>query len=287
MKGICHMKWIDLPQNNVPYLAFDMMEQRDDIVAAFTTKRYYRNGKPDDFYQPLLRPESDPDEVACCVQLLVSQFGTDQEHLVSSAQKHMANIHLVDAGDLGPAAGRRNLEAIDGLITDMPGVMLRTFGADCPSVYLYDPVRRAIGLCHSGRKGTQLHIAARLLNAMQESFGTDPGDVLAAVSPGICGDCYEVGDEVAEDFSADYRKDPLTGSLRCQSILSDIISKKTGRYHIDLFAAIFHSLRDAGIPGSNIELPGMCTKCRSDLLYSFRAEGRISNENCAILMLRS
>lgn len=280
------MKWIDQPHNPIPHFAFESLE-REGAVAAFTTRFYDRDGSRDDFFQPLLRPDSDPEAVQFCRDLLASQFGTDQDHVVKSAQKHTANVHTVTDQDLGPVPERIPLESIDGLITDKPGVMLQTFGADCPSVYLYDPVHQAIGLCHSGRKGTQLHIAAVMLQKMRNEYGTDPADVWACVSPGICVDCYEVGDEVAEDFAGDYRKDPVVESLRVQSILDGILIQKTGRYHIDLFAAISRSLMDAGVDKSHIELPGMCTRCRSDLFYSFRAEGRITNENCAILMLRS
>ena len=280
------MKWIDHPGQPVPYFTFESLECAG-VISAFTTRLYDNAGVRSDFFQPLLRPDSDPEAVAFCRGLLLRQFGTDEEHLVRSAQKHTANVHIVAGQDLGPVSERTPLESIDGLVTDIPGVMLQTFGADCPSVYLFDPVRQAIGLCHSGRKGTQLHIGAVMLHTMVSAFGTDPADVIAAVSPGICADCYEVGDEVADDFAGDYLKDPVTGSLRCQSILDNILIKKTGRYHIDLFAAVFQSLADAGIRKDHIELPDMCTRCRSDLFYSFRAEGRITNENCAILMLRS
>lgn len=281
------MKWIDQPQNPVPYLTFGSLEETGRVTAAFTTKHYYKDGVKNDFYQLLLRSDSDPAQVSACIDLLCSQFGTDRDHMVPSAQKHCTNIHVVTPEDLGPESMRIPLENIDGLVTDMPGVMLQTYGADCPSVYLFDPVRNVIGLCHSGRKGTQQHIAAIMLHTMHQQFETKACDVLAAVSPGICFDCYEVGDEVAEDFASDYRRDPVSGQLRDESIVCDIVKKKTGRYHIDLFAAIFHSLLDAGIPAEQIELPGLCTKCRSDLFFSLRAEGRISNENCAILMLRS
>ena len=284
-KGTSIMKWIDHPGLIIPYYTFESFE-REGVTAAFTTRLYVKDGKRNNFFQPLRRPDSDPDEVSRCLDLLVRQFGIDREHLVPSAQEHTSNIHTVTAGDIGPVSKRIPLESIDGLITNRPGVMLQAFGADCPSVYLYDPIHRAIGLCHSGRKGTQMHIADVMLRKMSQEFGTEASDVLAAVSPGICADCYDVDDEVAEDFARNYLPDPVSGLLRSQSILDPILIKKTGRYHIDLFAAISHTLKDAGVPGSHIEMPDMCTRCRSDLFYSFRAEGRITNENCAIVMLR-
>ena len=272
------MKWCDIPEQSVPYYTFPNLEQTGLVVSAFTTKLYRSSGKLHHHFQPLLRSSSDPEEVACCRQMLLEQWKTDKDHVVSSAQKHTANIHMVTDDDLGPEENRIPLESVDGLITDRPGVMLQTFGADCPSVYLVDPVHRAIGLCHSGRKGTQKQIASVLLQSMAESFGTKPEDVQAAISPGICRDCYEVGDEVAREFVQSYYgktpEDPCS-----------VLSFQDGRYHIDLPRAITDSLIAAGIPANQIDCSDLCTRCRPDRFYSFRAEGRISNENCALLMI--
>ena len=315
------MKWKDAPGRSVPCYIFTNLEKTGFVSHGFTTKLYRDNGTVHDFFQPLLRRDSDPREVEHCQQLLLDQFGIDADHLVASAQKHTSNIHLITEADLGPQESRPSLEAIDGLITNLPGVLLQTFGADCPSVYLTDPVHRAIGLCHSGRKGTQRHIAAVMLRKMTEAFGTDPKDVQAAISPGICLNCYEVGDEVAEDFIRDYNsredspedspaasgKYPLAGSpvtsgecspngspaalAKLSSLLAhhqdigSVLHFQSGKYHIDLSQAIRDSLTAAGVPADQIEQSDLCTKCRCDRFYSFRAEGHISNENCALLMI--
>ena len=153
------MKWADSKEINIPYYTFENLEKAGFHVNGFTTKLYRDNGRESDFFQLLMRNDSVPEEVKHCKQLLLEQFNTDEDHLVRSAQKHTANIHVVTGKDLGPGEKRPVLENIDGLVTDKPGVMLQTFGADCPSVFLADPVNRAIGLCHSGRKGTQSHIS--------------------------------------------------------------------------------------------------------------------------------
>ena len=277
------MKWIDHEQLSIPYYTFENLEKTHLVTNAFTTRLYRKNGQPDNFFQPLLRKISDPAEVSGCIRLLTAQFGTDPDHLVSSAQKHTSNIHLVTSADLGPESSRPVLEYIDGLITNIPGVMLQTFGADCPSVYLLDPVRKAIGLCHSGRKGTQNHIASVMLRSMVQEYGTDPADVLAAVSPGICQDCYEVGIDVAEDFAQDYFSYPEADPDKKSALLTFM----KGKYHIDLFQAIAYSLQSSGVKAANIEISHLCTKCRADIFYSFRAEGSISSENSALLMLRN
>lgn len=285
------MKWIDKPENQIPYFTFENLE-RAGFVNAFTTRFCRQNPVTNGLFKPLMRAESDPGEISYCTELLLSQFGSDPEHLVPSAQKHTANIHVVTEKDLGPVGNRPVLESIDGLVTDIPGVMLQTFGADCPSIYLADPVHRVIGLCHSGRNGTQRHIGAVMLKTMVHEFKTDPGDTLAAVSPGICTSCYEVGDDVALDFVIDYLSEVSAESkpedyekLLNKGLEKGVLQFMNGRYHIDIFRAVMLSLTRAGIPEENIEISDVCTKCKSDLLYSFRAEGRISNENCAILMI--
>ena len=278
---------IDKDKTDIPYYSFEKLEQAG-FINAFTTKFYVKDGKVNDFFQPLLRNDSDPEEVSECRSMLAACFNTDMEHIVPSAQKHMTNIHRVDSRDLGPLNSRRELKETDGLITDIPGVMLQTFGADCPSVYLADPVHRAVGLCHSGRKGTQHQIAAVMLKKMTEAFGTGPSDVIAAISPGICPECYEVGIDVATDFINDYVSE-LPGQSDLYGTLStakDVVQERNKRYYIDLFRAIRLTLESAGVPADNIEVSDMCTKCRSDIFYSFRAEGRISNGNCALIMIR-
>lgn len=78
-------------------------------------------------------------------------LGTDPEHMVASKQTHTTNIHLVTKADAGNGITRPSVyNDIDGLATDIPGIALVTFYADCVPLYFVDPVHRAIGLAHSG-----------------------------------------------------------------------------------------------------------------------------------------
>ena len=286
------MKWTDIPQNPIPYFTFENLSNAGFKVNAFTTKLFHStDGRT---FQPLLRADSDPSYISFCLSALLEQFGVSKDHLVPSAQKHSTNIHKITSKDITPGHEPAQLENIDGLITDVPGVMLQIFGADCPGVFLADPVHNAIGLCHSGRKGTQHHIAAKMLAAMEKEYSTSPSDVLGAISPGICVSCYETGDDVASDFMTSYLS-AASGTNVTKTADADLLKKGislkilqfiNGRYHIDLPLAISMSLKNAGVDQANIETAGICTKCRSDIFYSFRAEGRISNENCALFMIK-
>ena len=77
----------------------------------------------------------------------------------------------------------------DGMITNVPGICLVTFYADCVPLYFVDPVKKAIGLSHSGWRGTVGKIGKVTVEQMQKTYGSDPKDILAAIGPSICQDC--------------------------------------------------------------------------------------------------
>jgi copper oxidase (laccase) domain-containing protein len=112
--------------------------------------------------------------------------------LLATAQQ----VHGNHVAEVGADAGTLPAEGADGLVTNQRNVALGIYVADCCALYLVDPVRRAIGLAHSGRKGTELGIAAAAIRRMWECFGSQPGDIIAQISPCIRPPHYEV------DFAA-------------------------------------------------------------------------------------
>ena len=128
-------------------------------------------------------------------------LGADVSKMVLSHQTHTTNIRLVTEADAGKGIWReRDYENIDGLITNVPGLTLVTFFADCVPLYFVDPVHRAIGLSHSGWKGTVHRMGQKTIEAMGEAFGTKPEDLCVCIGPSICRDCYEVSEDVADAF---------------------------------------------------------------------------------------
>jgi len=91
----------------------------------------------------------------------------------------------------------REVAETDGLVTNVAGLCLGVYVADCCAIYLADPVKRAIGLLHSGKKGTELGIAGRAVETMAREYGSEPGDLVAQLSPCIRPPQYEV------DFAAE------------------------------------------------------------------------------------
>ena len=213
------------------------------------------------------RRGDDENAVRTNYERIAAAIGFQTEDLVFAHQTHKANVLKVGRKDRGAGFLREvPWRDIDGLITDEPGVVLTVLAADCLSVYLVDPDHQAIGLVHSGWRGTEAGIAANAVRAMQEAYGSEPSSMYAAIGPSICQDCYEVGEEVAIHFPNCY-----------------VIGKGGGKYLLDLQGTNRGILAEAGIPVDHISLPNLCTCCNPDLFYSHRAAGPKRGELAAFL----
>ena len=146
---------------------------------------------------------------------------------------------------------------VDGLVTNVPGLVLVTFFADCVPVIFADPVSGSIGLAHAGWRGTVAGIAASTVTKMQEAFGAKPENILAGIGPSIGQCCYEVDDKVFESGKK------YAGCFK---------AKENGRYMADLQAWNRLALLDAGLLPQNIYNAGICTQCSKELFFSYRAE---------------
>jgi hypothetical protein len=164
---------------------------------------------------------------------------------------------------------------VDGLVTNEPGVVLSTFFADCVPLYFVDPVHRAIGLSHSGWRGTVGRMGERTLEKMASEFGTNPRDVYAAVGPSICQDCYEVSADVADAFAAEFA-----------GHTDDILrSGKNGKYQLDLWESNRIVLCEAGVLPEHLAITNVCTCCNPELLFSHRASRGMRGNLGAFLFL--
>lgn len=206
-------------------------------------------------------------------------LGCDPEDMVASHQTHTVNIRHVTAADRGKGiVTPRDYENIDGLMTDQRGIALVTFYADCVPLLFLDPVHRAIGLAHSGWRGTVGRMGERMAEAMAQAFGSRPSEMVAAVGPSICRECYEVGEEVAEQFVRLFG-----GRERCGGILQK--GKAAGKYQLDLWLANRRILEEAGIPRDRIWVTDICTCHNSGYLFSHRGSGGHRGNLGVFLML--
>ena len=152
-----------------------------------------------------------------------------------------------------------------------------TFYADCVPLFFYDPVNKVVGLAHSGWKGTVGNIANAMVDKFVELYGSNPSDIVAAIGPSICVDCYEVSQDVALQFMAAYSETEIKYIL---------YSKDNGKYQLNLHEACKRNLINSGVLEGNISMPDFCTCCNPDILYSHRASNGMRGNLAAVIMLK-
>ena len=202
--------------------------------------------------------------------------GFPWEGLISSSQVHKTVIRRVRMENRGCGVWRpQEVDGVDGLCTDEPGVVLITHFADCTPLYFVDPVRRCIGAAHAGWRGTVAQIGRIMVERLEQEFGSRPEDILVAIGPSIGRECYEVDETVAQPAK--------NLGLDTEAFL---IEKENGKYWFDLWECNRQILLRAGIRNDHIAVGGVCTRCHAELLFSHRATGGKRGGMAAFLMLR-
>ena len=188
----------------------------------------------------------------------------------------------------------------DGMITDVAGIVLAVQTADCLPVLLADPKRKAVGAFHAGWRGTLARIVEKGVGAMRREFSSHPRDLLAAIGPGIHACCYRVGEEVREQFASQFNyaaelfeEFDNADEVRRKYPLLFMNQRAPGHgqpereIHLDLVKANLRQLTDVGVPEKNIEASPLCTVCRKDLLFSYRAEGAKTGRMMGAIAIRN
>jgi YfiH family protein len=208
--------------------------------------------------------------------------------LITMRQIHSDLIHCVANLPDEPLAG-------DGLITRTPGILLAIQTADCLPVILVDTKQKAVGVFHAGWRGTVKRIVEKGVGEMRRWFGTLPKNIRAAIGPGVHGCCYEVGAEVRQQFESQFA---YAGDLFRESKESDPVREKypllflTARapghgelppkIFLDLVEANRRQLISTGVLPKNVSASPLCTACRPDLLFSYRAEKGVTGRMMAV-----
>lgn len=276
-------------KGTMEYLTFPLLENTGMVKHLFTTRT---GGFSEGMFSSLnlnFDRGDDPEKVRNNYERVAEVLDCSINDFVLSQQTHTTNIRLVDESDKGNGIfGPSAYQDVDGLITNTKGIVLVTSYADCVPLYFVDPVKEAIGLAHSGWKGTVGRMGKYMIRAMQEQFGSNPEDILVAIGPSICQDCYEVSEEVANAFLslsgelAQYEEEILESGYRggyqgngIQMVSPGVIK---GKYQLDLWLANAVILRNAGILLSNIAITDVCTCHNPEYLFSHRAsEGKRGN----------
>ena len=249
-------------KNHVPYIQFKNLSATGIVKHGFSTRK---GGVSTGIFSSMnlnFKRGDDPDAVLENYRRMAAALDMRVEDMVLSDQTHTTNVRVIIEEDRGKGILKpQDYSDVDGMITNVPGIVLVTSYADCVPLYFVDPVRKAIGLSHSGWKGTVGHIGQVTVERMQEVYGSNPEDIIAAIGPSICQSCYEVSEDVAEAFRANFTEE------EAEAILLD---KGNGKYQLDLWKANWYVLTDAGILPEHLAVTDLCTACHPDLLWSHR-----------------
>ena len=256
-------KWHETERGEkIPLLHFPLLEETGIVKEGFSTRL---GGVSEGIFSTMNLSFTRGDEkeaVAENFKRIAAALQVDYNKFVFTDQTHTTNVRRVTEKDAGNGITKEKaFHDTDGLITDVRGLVLSTFYADCVPLYFVDPVHKAIGLSHSGWRGTVNRMGKATIEAMEMEYGSKPRDLRCAIGPSICQDCYEVSEDVAAEFKrafAGHENELLT-------------KKQGGKYQLDLWKANEIVLLEAGVLSEHLQITDICTCCNPDLLFSHRA----------------
>ena len=199
-------------------------------------------------------------------KLFCEATGIDINKIVTTKQVHSNKVVKLDETHVYRSVSEKGCDfpSVDGVITNVKGATLFAFSADCSLIQIVDPVNKAIGLCHSGWRGTVGKISQNAINMMSESYGSNPSDLLVTVGPSICDKCFEVEWDMISEARIGFKKEDYSKIY---------YQKNETKYQFNLWEANRIVLKEAGVREDNIFLPNLCTKCNPDTLFSHRNSG--------------
>ena len=252
-------------EKEVPYLEYPLLTDTKIVHHGFSTRL---GGVSQGCYASMNLSFTRGDDEAAVREnyhRIAKSIGVKCENMVLSQQTHTTNVRVVTEKDKGKGIVKPlDYTDVDGMVTNIHGICLVTFYADCVPLYFVDPVQKAIGLSHSGWRGTVGKIGKETIRKMEEQYGSDPKDILAAVGPSICKDCYEVSEDVILEFQKNFK----------ERYWKDLFYRKeNGKYQLDLWKANEIIFKESGILPEHIAVTNVCTHCNSEILYSHRTSG--------------
>jgi len=249
-------------KNQVEFIQFNNLLKYENIIThCFTTRRGGVSKGEYDSLNMAFNKTDDRKNVEENYRRVADALNIDIGSMVFSNQVHQSKIRVVTEEDRGKGIIRKSdIIGYDGLVTDSKEVTLVTFYADCVPVFLFDPEKTVISIAHSGWRGTAMKISKEALMKMKEKFLCEPQNIVAAIGPSIGKCCFEVGDDVYDEFKA-----KIDWSV-------EYCERKDQKWHFDLPAIIKRTLIDEGVKEENIVLSDICTKCNKDLFFSHRGD---------------
>lgn len=256
-------------KDEIMYITFPIFEKEAGVKHCFSTRL---GGVSEGRYSTMNLSYTNGDRKSAVdenFRRICSCINVSPESVVKSYQTHTVNIvNVTEREQMIP-------EGTDGLITNVNGITLCSSYADCVPLLFYDPQKKVIATSHSGWRGTAGEIGKLTVEKMQSNYGCNPQNILAAIGPAICKDCYEVDEIVISSLK---KIDYLDLTLAAEP-------HGEGHYLLDLKEICRQELKNAGVKESNVLVSDVCTCCNSKYLHSHRATKGERGNLCAFIAL--
>lgn len=258
---------IEVSASTVPFFQFPHLAAQPGLVHAISAR-----GSRESWNMSYSVSKKHGDPLRSRMEFLKA-LGLPMRRLAVAGQVHGNRVQVVTGESLreNPDTLQHLFTETDGLVTEETDLTLLVTAADCPPVFFFDPKRPAIGIVHSGWRGTWAQIALRGVETMRENFRSDPCAMRAAVGPGIGACCYEVGEDLIGKLGARERNHLL---------------RRGEGWVLDLASWIVSQIQAAGIPAERIERSPYCTACHRQHFFSHRAEKGDTGRVAAVMALR-
>jgi YfiH family protein len=192
-------------------------------------------------------------------KLFFRELGLNEKMISYQKQVHEDKISMVNSFG--------SYSQSDALVTKTKNLGLAISSADCPAIFIYDPIQRVIAAVHSGWKGTEKKILAKTIQKLKDDFQSDPLNLICYIGPSISQKNYEVGEEVASKFD------------------KESVSINENKFYLNLSGANYKMLIDEGVKEVNIQVSGLCTYEYENLLHSYRRDGQKSGRALGVIAM--
>lgn len=240
----------------------------ENLVHGFTTRR---GGVSTGEYASLSLSPRRGDDIACVrrnEEILCAELGLDVDRLSSTRQEHTDNIEIIDKNNIGIGVKTDWGKGVDACITLEKNVPVLCYSADCVPILMYASDIEAVAAVHAGWRGSAGKIASKTVRELLK-LGAAAENIYAAIGPCIGQCCYEVSDDVAQQFDKKYSA-----------------AGENGKYMLDLAAVNFDLIRQCGVNAENISTSGICTKCSNQLFFSHRGQNGKSGTLGGIICMK-
>lgn len=236
-------------QQETPYLLFPRLSLHKKLIHGIFTRHNGISDPPFDTLNISYAVGDQPEKVTENIKKIKNIINA--KDVVDINQSHGNGIVVLRQRNSG---SHNNAISADAMITDLPRIALLVKLADCQGTIIYDPYRNVVANVHCGWRGNVQNILERVVIRMKEEFGCEESELLAAIGPSLGPCCAEF--------------------ISHKDIFPDAFEHfMVQKNHFNLWAVSCWQLQEAGLQAKNIEVAGICTRCRTDLFYSYRGEG--------------